>query len=156
MHRLLVLLAFVGTLALSVSARPSAVAITGNYVEDFEHEYVGLVVFYDDHGEFSGRCSGSLLSPSIFLTAGHCVIFGSEARVYFEQDAGSHFDPELGFDPVSGYPLSGGYTGTAYDFGYVQNIPNKIDRRDIGAVVLDAPVPTSVVDRCDRSGVRSR
>ena len=27
-------------------------AITGNWVEDFEHPYVGLVVFYDAAGEF--------------------------------------------------------------------------------------------------------
>ena len=36
-------------------------AITGNWVEDFEHPFVGLAVFYDANGEFYGvaaaRCS---------------------------------------------------------------------------------------------------
>jgi hypothetical protein len=136
---------------MALSASPTA-AVTGNFVRDFQHVYVGLVVFYDGQGEFAGRCSGSLLSPSVFLTAGHCVTdFGSDgsaARIYFEQDAGANFDPALGFDPFTGYPIFGGHTGTAFDFGFVDS-PFLIvgDRMDIGAVVLDAPVPTSVVDR---------
>jgi hypothetical protein len=62
-----VLAVIVGTLA------PPTAAITGNYVKDFAHPFVGLVVFYDADGEFLGRCSGSLLTPIVFLTAGHCT-----------------------------------------------------------------------------------
>ncbi len=52
------------------SRRSRASAITGTqWVEDFEHPYVGLVVFYDSSGEFVWRCSGSLISPTKFLTA---------------------------------------------------------------------------------------
>ena len=90
-------------------------AITGNFQPDFEHEYVGLVVFYDANGEFLWRCSGSLLTDQVFLTAGHCADLGEgavSARVYFEQDAGANYDPELGYDPVSGYPLTGGITAS--------------------------------------------
>ena len=143
MRRLSIALAGVA-LTIAVSAAPAA-AVTGNYVEDFEHEYVGLVVFYDEEGEFSHRCSGSLLSPTIFLTAGHCAEGVTEARVYFQQDAGANFDPELGIDPVTGYPETGGYTGTAYNFGFedFKGFPNT---RDVGIVVLDEAVPTSVVD----------
>ncbi|HEX5848109.1 MAG TPA: hypothetical protein VFY59_02855, partial [Rubrobacter sp.] len=66
MRKLVVLLAVVlGVLATAVPAW----AITGNYVKDFEHPYVGLVTFYDDEGEYSHRCSGSLLTPRVFLTA---------------------------------------------------------------------------------------
>lgn len=39
-------------------------AITGDFVKDFEHPYVGLAVFYDQSGEFSHRCSGALFSFS--------------------------------------------------------------------------------------------
>ena len=72
-------------------------AITNNYVPDFEHPFVGLVVFYDDEGEFMWRCSGSLLSSTVLLTAGHCTDqeadeSPSSARVYFQQDAGANFE----------------------------------------------------------------
>ena len=101
--RLLLSLLLVGT---------PARAITGNWVPDFEHEYVGLIVFYDAEGEFLWRCSGSLLTDRVFLTAGHCTDQDAEespvsARIYFEQDAGSHYDPATGVDPVSGYPETG-------------------------------------------------
>jgi hypothetical protein len=76
----------------------------GQVRPDFEHPFVGLAVFYDATGEFIGRCSGSLLSPSLFLTAGHCIEGATSARVYFQQDAGAHYDPVTQIDPVSGYP----------------------------------------------------
>jgi len=75
-----------------------AAAVTGNFVEDFEHPFVGLVVFYDENGVFSHRCSGALLTPTVFLTAGHCTDGVSTARVYFQQGAGAHFNPESGVD----------------------------------------------------------
>jgi putative spermidine/putrescine transport system substrate-binding protein len=106
MRRTITLLALLLGLVL-VAASPAG-AVTGNFQKDFEHEYVGLIVFYDEDGEFLWRCSGSLLTDRVFLTAGHCadVEEGAvSARVYFEQDAGAHYDPELGYDPVSGYPL---------------------------------------------------
>lgn len=92
--------------ALVALAAPAG-AITGtNWVEDFDHPFVGLVVFFDADGNFLGRCSGSLLSSTVFLTAGHCVEGAATARVYFQQDAGANYDPALGIDPVTGYPES--------------------------------------------------
>lgn len=58
-------------------------AITGNFTKDFTHNYVGLVAFYDASGEFLQRCSGALLSPTIFLTAGHCPNGATSARIWF-------------------------------------------------------------------------
>jgi hypothetical protein len=90
----------------AVLAAP-ALAITGtNWVKDFEHPFVGLIVFFDADGQFTGRCSGSLLSPTVFLTAGHCVEGATTARVYFQQDAGANYDAALGIDPITGYPDS--------------------------------------------------
>src|SRR5215208_5087633 len=127
-----------------MSALPAG-AITGNFEPDFEHEYVGLVVFYDADGEFLWRCSGSLLTDTVFLTAGHCADLGEgavSARVYFEQDAGANYDPATGVDPVSGYPETGGITAsTMYSYGFADfaGFPNT---HDVGLVILDEPVQT--------------
>jgi hypothetical protein len=90
-----------------LAATTSAVGITGNWIEDNEHPYVGLIVFYRADGTFLQRCSGSLISPTKFVTAGHCVDAAAgvvSARVYFQQDAGANFNPNTGIDPVTGYP----------------------------------------------------
>ena len=86
-HVLAIVVAALG----AVGAAGSAHAITNDWVSDTEHPYVGLAVFYDANGEFVHRCSGSLIDPRIFLTAGHCTDAASgvvTARVYFAQDAG--------------------------------------------------------------------
>jgi hypothetical protein len=140
---------FIASIALAAVAVPSF-AVTNDWVVDNEHPFVGLVVFYDAAGEFSHRCSGSLLSPTELLTAGHCTASNSgavTARVYFQQDAGANFDPVTEVDPITGYPetCAGGTLGTLcatsdelYDFGFVGlTLPNT---RDTGLVVLDQPI----------------
>jgi hypothetical protein len=157
--RRLMLVSVTVLVALAVIAAPVA-AITGNWVEDFEHPYVGLVVFYDSQGEFIWRCSGSLLSPTVFLTAGHCTdTVGAEgpgtgadtARVYFQQDAGVNFDPATGVDPVTGYPetCAPGTLGVTcatsdelYNFGFA-NFAGFPNIRDAGLVILDQPITLS-------------
>ena len=60
--------------------------------------------------------------------------------MYFEQDAGAEFDPVLGYDPDTGYPLFGGVTSDElYNYGFddFQGFPNT---RDVGLVILDEPV----------------
>lgn len=146
MRRLL--LALTALLALLVGSTAPAGAITGNWVEDHEHPFVGLVVFYDEAGEFSHRCSGSLLTSTVFLTAGHCTDGVQEARVYFQQDAGANFDPVTGVDPVSGYPetCAPGTLGTVcatsdelYNFGFA-DFAGFPDTKDVGLVILDQPI----------------
>src|SRR4051812_40280365 len=114
-------------------------AITGHFVPDFEHEYVGLIVFYDEDGEFVQRCTGSLISPTVFLTAGHCVTIDEEtgalaasARIYFQQDAGADYDPVTDTPATSGYPYTGGVTAStfyAFDFRGI-TVPAK--NNDVG------------------------
>src|SRR5215203_6202211 len=137
--------------ALAGALATPAFAITGNWVEDYEHPFVGLAVFYDSSGQFLWRCSGALISPTKFLTAGHCADTAegaASARVYFQQDAGKNFDPATGVDPVSGYPntCAPGTLGVVcatsskiYNYGFADfaGFPNT---RDVGLVILDQAI----------------
>jgi Trypsin len=149
MRKVLVLLA--GLMMATTIAAPPASAITGDFVEDHDHPFVGLVAFYDTDGAYLQRCSGSLLSPTVFLTAGHCTSKETDAvtaRVYLQQDAGADYDPELQVDLTTGYPeyCADGTLGTLcatsdgiYSYGWSMSgsLP---DTRDAGLVVLDQPI----------------
>ena len=144
----LVVVSVMAILAIAVSP---VYAITGNWVEDYEHPYVGLVVFYDANGEFIWRCTGTLLDPTTLLTAGHCADTEGgavTARVYFQQDAGANYDPETEIDPVTGYPeyCAEGTLGVTcatsdeiynFDFTGSLTLPNT---HDVGLVILDQPI----------------
>ena len=146
----LLLVVVVALMAVAGGAVP-AHAITGDFVEDFEHPFVGLVVFYDDEGEFSHRCSGALISPSVFLTAGHCTDGAATARVYFHQGAGANYDPVTEMDPITGYPdtcIDGDplchTSDELYNYGF-EDFAGFPQTHDVGLVILDEPVPTSVI-----------
>jgi len=129
-------------------------AITGTFVDDFDHPFVAMVVFYDSNGDFIWRCSGSLIEPTVLLTAGHCTDTAegaASARVYFQQDAGANYDPELGYDEVTGYPdyCAAGTEGTLcttshqlYNYGFA-NFAGFPDTHDVGLVILDKPIEMS-------------
>lgn len=141
------------TIAILAIAVSPVYAITGNFVQDFEHPFVGLAVFYDANGDFLWRCSGSLLSPTVFLTAGHCAdtVGGAvTARIYFQQDAGVNYDPATEIDPVSGYPeycADGtlGVTcatvseGNIYNYGFTGSLTIP-QTHDLGILILDQPI----------------
>ena len=134
------------TLASALVVATPTSAVTGNFEKDFIHPYVGLVVFYDASGEFSHRCSGTLIAPSVFLTAGHCTEGVSTARIYFQQDVGGRYDPVLEIDPLTGYPEEcfQGHplcvtSDELYTFGdpVFGSFPNT---QDVGLVILDEPI----------------
>jgi secreted trypsin-like serine protease len=148
MRKSIVIAAF-AALAFAVSP---AHAITGkNWVDDNEHPFVGLAVFYDAAGEFLWRCSGSLISPTKFLTAGHCADTGEgavSARVYFQQDAGANFDLVTEVDPVTGYPevcapgTLGSLCATShqlFNYGF-DNFAGFPDTHDVGLLILDQAI----------------
>lgn len=151
-----VLFAVFSVLVVLAVAISPVYAITGDFEKDFEHPFVGLVVFYDGNGDFIWRCSGSLISPNAFLTAGHCAdtVGGAvSARIYFQQDAGVNYDPNTQVDPVSGYPeycADGtlGVTCATVSAGQIHNydypgglyLPNT---HDVGLLILDQPIMLS-------------
>ncbi|MEO6578023.1 MAG: trypsin-like serine protease [Candidatus Limnocylindria bacterium] len=141
------MVALVGATLLTLAALAPASAITKNYVKDFEHPFVGLAAFYDEAGDFSHRCSGSLLNPTVFLTAGHCTdneaggVMAS-ARIWFQQDAGTRFDGVQ--DPVTGYPDAClaqpcATASEMYNYGF-DNFAGFPDTHDAGIVILDTPI----------------
>lgn len=138
--------AFAGAVALALLAALPTLAITKNYQQDFDHPYVGLIVFYDQNGDFSHRCSGSLIDATTFITAGHCTedeVNGGvmkSARIWFNQSGGKGYDPVTDIDAVSGYPrecrVAACRTATEmYNYGFHAFVGFP-DTHDVGVVIL--------------------
>ncbi len=129
-----------------LAAGTAALAITNGVPDGDNHPYVGLLVFDDANGP-AWRCSASLLSPTVVLTAGHCTDGAVAARLWVDEVVQGN--PE--------YPFSGAtsYDGTPYTnpkyrsdenpYGGGNGLP-AFSYRDVGVVVLSEPVPTAVVD----------
>jgi len=54
-----------------------ALAITDGELDGRNHPFVGLMVAQDDQGKPLWRCSGTLISPKIFVTAGRPLYGGT-------------------------------------------------------------------------------
>lgn len=117
-------------LILALTSQP-AIAITGGELDGDDHPHVGLMVA-DIDGEPAWRCTGTLIAPRVFLTAGHCVGDGATAaRVWFETDLTDNPDyPAGGPSAIEGTPIP----HPLYLWG-------GDDHHDVGLVILDEPVP---------------
>jgi len=131
-------------LSAAVLALPAG-AVTDGELDGEGHPYVGLMVAQDEDGEPLWRCSGTLMSATVFLTAGHCteepadhveIWFDSTLIVtdadYVSVAAGGEgcADPD-----VDGYPCDGDVGGTPYT--HPDYDPDAFYLHDLGVVVLD-------------------
>jgi hypothetical protein len=124
--------ALIATLVLTIAmSSVQANAITNGELDGNGHPYVGLMTFVLEDGRF--RCSGTLISATIFLTAGHCT-FGviGKVQIWFDADVQSGF--EAG---TNGYPTDGPFKGTA--FAHPEYNDSQFFLHDLGVVVLDKP-----------------
>lgn len=116
---------------LAVAVSPVG-AITDGELDGNGHPYVGLMVAQTAAGAPLWRCSGTLLSPTVFLTAGHCTEApAAHVEIWFDADVESGI-------PANGYPFNGDVGGTPYT--HPDYNPNAFFFRDVGVVVLDEPV----------------
>ena len=94
-------------LSLLVLTLPAA-AVTFGEPDGGGHPYVGFAAFYDGSGGFLWSCSGTLLSPTVFLTAGHCTFGAASAIVWFDSDLTGVINPEMECDFYGAYVCSDG------------------------------------------------
>ena len=107
-----------GPAAVPVDIEPAAIRY--GRLDNSGHPHVGLMVAKDASGIPLWRCSGTLRSPTLFLTAGHCTQApAARVEIWFDADVG-------------GAP-----------FTHPQYNPNAFFLYDLGVVVLDTPFPMS-------------
>ncbi len=131
--------------AVLVAAVPASAVMFGQPDGD-KHPEVGLMV-----AKISGvpkwRCSGSLISKSVFLTAGHCVSGATGVEIWF---ASGPVPLGVGYpsstpgnpcDGITGYPCTGDVSGTPVAHPQYDDFAAFPATFDIGVVTLDSPMP---------------
>lgn len=105
-------------------------AITDGELDGDGHPYVGIMVAQDEAGNPMWRCSGTLLSDTVFLTAGHCTEApAAHVEIWFYNNEADV--------RANGYPYTGQVGGTPYT--HPDYNPAAFFVRDVGVVVLDEP-----------------
>jgi hypothetical protein len=103
-------------------------AITSGELDGDRHPYVGLMVAQAADGTPLWRCSGTLLSATLFLTAGHCTEApAAHVEIWFDADVESGI-------PANGYPFKGDVGGKP--FTHPNYDPRAFFLFDLGVVVL--------------------
>ena len=128
-RHILLLLAVLAAALLSVGV---ARAITYGDRDGTAHPYVGLVALYKGDSYTGFRCSGALISPTVVITAAHCVADAQADR------ARVHFSPEVDRTALANPSL--GVAGTLHAHEAFTDLGALPNTSDLAVVVLDAPV----------------
>jgi len=136
--------ALVGALAIGLVP---AGAITNGDPDGEGHPYVGLMVAKNAAGVPLWRCSGTLMSATVFMVAGHCTEApAASAVIFFSSGSPNGIPlgmgyPAAGPNPcagITGYPCTGDATGAPHT--HPQYDPAAFFLHDLGVVTLSAPV----------------
>jgi hypothetical protein len=143
------MVALLGALsALMLASALPVQAITGGVPDGTGRPNVAVIVFYSDGVRY--RCSATLVSPNVLVTAAHCT-FGTDGKTAVSFQSVIAEQSPSGFPVAS--PASAGYTGTevgalpvlwgtAYAHPDYSNFTDLRNWNDVGVIVLDAAVPT--------------
>jgi hypothetical protein len=145
-----VLAGVAGMLAVGVVAPTPAGAITGGQ-ETGPNLYpnVGVIFFYDEGVRY--RCSATLVSPTVLLTAAHCT-YGVEGDtiVTFDHDVARTIEERdanvpIAADKAAGYTetdlagFEGWYIGEEFAHPEYSDFTDLDNWNDVGVVVFDEP-----------------
>lgn len=133
-------LAFLSTLIAIAALAVPVQAITNGQPDAGRHPYVVLVVA-DVNGVPAWRGTGTLLSPTVVLTAGHVTDGASACRIWFYEDV-TYDKVPYPLYPYGG-PGSGAIEGTPHTNPYyaMGASPGLIGflTHDVGIIVLSEP-----------------
>ena len=111
---------------------PAARCVTNSTFDNTLHSNVGTIVAeYRTPGVKSSACTGTLISPRVFLTAGHCVAL-LQGMFHVTQ-------VWVTFDPVFSSASTNLYPGTMH-LNPLYPGKGASDPEDLGIIVLDPPV----------------
>ena len=141
------LAALLAVLALTTAAVAPVGAITDGTLDGDGHPWVGLMVAQEADGDPLWRCTGTLLTNRVFLTAGHCVEEpAAHIEIWFSAGPiplGAGY-PAAGAHPcagITGYPCTGDVAGDPHQNPLWD--PNAFYLHDVGIVTLDHRWTTS-------------
>ena len=134
MRKNLYLFSFI--VALSLMVVNPAFAVTDGELDGEDHPHVVLVIG-DIGGGPAFRCSATLLSPTVVLTAGHCTNSGDPANPITGMRVFTESDVQNG---DNSYPFAGNNTVEAVGWeSHPDFLTAPFFVHDVGVIILEAP-----------------